>query len=733
MGRMAPQSPPAASPSEFPLVEVRPHNGTPTLFVAGAPASAFAYVGDVPAHCRQMAEAGLRLSSFVSRCQYAFYPDPPDLAEAAARIAEHDEKVRAILAAWPGVLFFPRLQLETPVWWAERYPEEVACYDAGGGEIKPIISPKHGIPSWASTVWLDQTKVALAGYIRHLRASGLAWHFAGFHLAAGTSAEWMAHGANSGLFIDYSRPGLRHFRAWLRGKYGDASRLREAWNDAAATFETVTIPSRDLRAAFDGQYLLDPRVSRAIIDYAQSFSDQAAEAIAAFAREVKDRTARRSCVGVFYGYVLQLCNEQRQQNAGHNSIRRVLDCPDIDFIASPGHYGNRRIGEGYGSFMTPTESVRVHGKLWYNENDYLSPLCRMGAQDSGAKTVDEYAEVLKFAHAGAVTGGVAQWLLSFNDGWYDDPKLRALLARQQEIEREALSWDRGSVADVAVVVDDESQLYQPVANVLPEFKRESASEMLIYDLPPRIGRCGTAVDWVLLDDLDRLRPYKLYIVLNALALDERKRSLLEWRRRGGATILWMWAPGAIDPPKGLDAAWVSDLVGMRVSMSGEEVPVRVRFDHTQAGHPLLGRSMETVAEMGNDHKIAPHFWIDDPEATVLARFTEDDRPAIGFCKLADWTSIYVAAPLTLNESFVREVARYAGAHIYHEGPDATYIGNGLIGLHAATAGVKRLRLPRGAAEVRELYGGKTVARDTDTVELHVGRFETVLLRWSAGA
>jgi len=370
----------------------------------------------------------------------------------------------------------------------------------------------------------------------------------------------------------------------------------------------------------------------------------------------------------------------------------------------------------------------MHGKLWYSENDFLSPLCSRRAADSRAENVEQYAEVLKSAQAGTVTAGLAQWLLAFNEPWYDHPKLRELLRRQQEMEREALAWNRESVSEAAVIVDDTSQLYQPVANIMPEFKRESASEMLIYDLPPRVGRCGTAVDWVLLDDLDRLRPYKLYIVLNALALDERKRSLLKWRCRGGSTVLWMWAPAAIDETGVLSAENIGKLIGMQVRTSRDAVPVRVRFD--PGVHPFLQSTMSGVREMGNDHAIAPHFWIDDPGATVLARFTADEKPAVAVRDFTDFTSVYVAAPLTLDENFIRELARQAGAHIYYEGPDATYIGNRLIGMHAGVAGPRRIRLPFAAADVRELYTGKQVAAHTDTFEITMRRFETVLLRYT---
>jgi hypothetical protein len=354
-------------------------------------------------------------------------------ASASRRRLKEDRmsKARDIMDVWPDVLFFPRLQLEAPSWWARRYPDDVAWRDDGNGEWAPLDSRKHARPSWASKVWREQTCSALAKYIEHVLGSDYGHRFVGYHLASGTSAEWMAFGSNEGALVDYSPAGREAWRRWLRETYGDdVAALRDAWNDRAVEFDTAPLPSARERLAFDGQWLMEPDGARSVIDYSHFYADLTVETISLLARTVKDLTNRRAFVGVFYGYVLQLCNEHRQQNAGHMAIRELLDCPDVDFLASPSHYGNRRIGEGSSSFMSVTESVRSHGKLWYNENDFMSPLGPRGAEDSKAETVEAYVEVQKACYASVLCGGVSQWLLGFNEGWYHDPAIRALLGRQ---------------------------------------------------------------------------------------------------------------------------------------------------------------------------------------------------------------------------------------------------------------------------------------------------------------
>ena len=62
----------------------------------------------------------------------------------------------------------------------------------------------------------------------------------GYHVASGTTEEWMYWGANEGKYCDYSQPTLEAFRKWLRdggyghsslNTYGCATRLALGWLD----------------------------------------------------------------------------------------------------------------------------------------------------------------------------------------------------------------------------------------------------------------------------------------------------------------------------------------------------------------------------------------------------------------------------------------------------------------------------------------------------------------------
>ena len=112
-------------------------------------------------------------------------------------------------------------------------------------------------------------------------------------------------------------------------------------------------------------------MERPVIDYYLFLSDLVAETIGAFAQVMKEATAGNAIVGVFYGYVLQLGGEvnldgvdnpvtsrQRQQNAGHLALRKVWDCPHVDFLTCPTSYEFRWSGRGYSHFSSPIDSLQ---------------------------------------------------------------------------------------------------------------------------------------------------------------------------------------------------------------------------------------------------------------------------------------------------------------------------------------------------------------------------------------
>jgi len=304
------------------IAAVKSHTGAPTLFINGRPHSGMAYAGYRPSVevLRNFAQAGVDLFSIAATPTASGYGLSKQAWKASGEynFAELDQRVAMVLEANPHAYFFPRLNVHAPKWWSEQHPNDIVLTDPGDGKPVPFVHyGKKSAPSWASAAWRRDTIEGLRRLIAHVEASPYADRCIGYHIASGTTEEWMMWGANENQWVDYSPVNVNAFRQWLKKKYGTVERLREAWNDAATTFDTATIPTKAARAESMLGSLRDPAREQPVIDFYKFNADSVADAICELAKAVKEITARRKIVGVFYGYTLELCGDHRQQNSGH--------------------------------------------------------------------------------------------------------------------------------------------------------------------------------------------------------------------------------------------------------------------------------------------------------------------------------------------------------------------------------------------------------------------------------
>ncbi len=82
-----------------------------------------------------------------------------------------------------------------------------------------------------------------------------------------------------------------------------------------------------------------------------------------------------------------------------------------------------------------------------------------------------------------------------------------------------------------------------------------------------------------------------------------------------------------------------------------------------------------------------------------------------------------------TSSELREFFRSCGVNIYSEENDVVYVGNGYIGLHAATEGKKSLKLPK-TCRVHTLFGADIEDTETDVLCFELSKNATVLFELS---
>ncbi len=691
------------------VASVAPYNGRPTIFINGEPHSGMAWATYRPTVdvFGDFTRAGVNLFTFSATPTEAGYglsqttwvgPDAYDYSQ-------FDERVRLLLTANPNAYFFPRLYVHAPKWWSEQHPDDIVLMDDGRGNYVPFIhTGDKPAPSWASEKWRRDTIEGLRRLIAHVEASSYADRVVGYHIASGTTEEWMMWGANENQWVDYSPVNTARFRQWLRDKYAGDEQLRAAWGHPQVTFDSAQIPSQSRRQQSEMGALRDPAKEQDVIDFYLYNSDLVAETINTFAAAVKRFTRREKLVGVFYGYILQLCGEQRQQNAGHLALGKVLASPDIDFLTSPTSYAYRQVGgEGTCHYMSLLDSVQLHGKIWFNEDDIRTsltggPVGQWGKPNTIAE--DLLQQEKELAHA--ITTGSANWWFDVGSIRYDAPAIMTRIAGLVETASEAVALDRSPVDEIALVVDERSLCYLRTGHPL-------GTHLLLAQLPA-LHRIGAPVGHYLAADVNRIGDRKLFLLPTSFAPTPKDRAAIDALKCDDHVLVFLGYPGLYRDGV-VDENAMADFTGIRLRLSREGTQLRVRL----AGeHPLIAGLADADFGVGD---AAPYCYADDSEATVLGKLA-NGQPGLVVKEFDNWTTVYSSAPM-LPTKLLRNIAQAAGAHLYIDTPDVVWAAREMLAVCVKEPGQREIRLPR-TATVKNLYTGAVVGEGIKrfTVDFH---------------
>src|SRR5262249_14085416 len=146
-----------------------------------------------------------------------------------------------------------------------------------------------------------------------------------------------------------------------------------------------------------------------------------------------------------------------------------------------------------------------------------------GLLDDDLTTISETLCLLNRDFGLNVVKNVGQWWYDMMGGWYDDPQLQltqgpSSIQQQMMVANDLVGADRSSVAEVAVVVDDESAYYQ----VLNDQRMMPA---LLDQQRYALGHMGAPFDIIYLKDAlaPGARDYKMYVLLNTFVMSGAQR------------------------------------------------------------------------------------------------------------------------------------------------------------------------------------------------------------------
>lgn len=392
------------------------YNGHPCLYINDIPQEGLAYITYLTENNRycDFSSAGYRLFSVPVFFGFNHLNEHSGLDVFTRGIFDTDEPdfsvfdadVQRILDACPDGFILPRVNVSLSRRWELAHPDELC---------DPYSDGTPGRASFASDVWAEEVKREIGVFVEHIQNSSYASSIAGYQIAGGNTEEW----------LPLDKCGISGKRALE--KYQSYLQIQQL---------------ADSRGAF-----------------CRFYSELVVQRICEFSAVIKDITCRNVVVGTFYGYTLEVTDPA----SGHHALRKLLDCENVDFICSPVSYSGGRASGRDHPYMLPIDSIRLHGKLYFSENDTRTHLSRpvndmpwYNAPIWYGPDRQTSCNIIKLHAARALIKGHGAWWFDMWGGWFADERYMALLKAIREIFVNSRSQPMTSVAQVAVLVDEEA-------------------------------------------------------------------------------------------------------------------------------------------------------------------------------------------------------------------------------------------------------------------------------------
>lgn len=576
-----------------------------------------------------------------------------------------DRVLDEIFAADPDGYFIPRIKTNVPIDWCYAHPEELFVYPEGPTEKEEIralvgtekqdyigyeaphgyymagdfVDPRPNVggviarQSFASKKWLEDASEALGRVIDRLENSKYADRILGYHIGYGSSGECVMWGRVSAHYGDYGICFRRAFYAWGLKKYGTREKLAKAWCQPCTSADDLLLPKAEAR------YHEKDTVSRLFRGEAEQAiavdmdifqSEINSDAILHFAKVVREH-APEKLYGAFYGYFLHI-NDAAY--AGHLAIDRLLDSPDVDFIAAPKSYYRTMAGEP-GGVLSATMSIN-RKKLWLDELDnrtHLSGGLSKGWESEERKWVSDglastrtvfWREVAK-----NLADGSGFWWMDLGGGWFDDPAIMQEFSRLLSASDRVRRTPWRSAADILVLADERALTHMGIS--------EGCRLGFLEDFVCEMHRTGCLCDLYRLSDLPTLdlSPYRLIVFAYTFKMGKEEKAWLA-RVPKDKVLMFNYAAGILSDD-GVSLGNCAGLTGVSLLPS----------DKKEYDFPTL------VVDVGKEE--------------VLLRDEEGDARCV---RTAD--GVIVNTKPYLSASELRHITDLAGCHAYAPAGNTVY-------------------------------------------------------------
>lgn len=643
-----------------------------------------------------------------------------------------DTELDRRLAANPKVLILLQVALDGARVWEEAHKEGLSstAIITQTQPEKKLVGVAH--PDYSRPEWLNLIERSLAGLVSHIQSkSQYNRAVIGYELFNGPSLDTNPR-------VDPVTPsGVTDFRRFLQRKYQTPSGLRAAWQVAESplSFDNA-LPQLANEPAWwatnhEWAPLFVPSSNQQRADTRQYAAWSEEKVVRHFAAAIKSLTHERALVGARFGEVFNGCwfNLPQDESWGashaivHYRNKELYSDPNLDFFEIWEPYGQARVSGysgGSGVPMLPVTGLQAKNKLYIVQNDLRTyPATEAGDQKEDMGYSPDFVGTLtkqRRVFVNALVNGMTEYLWQMSYPFHVGP-LMPEWKRHEDIFARALNRPRGSVAEVAYVVDPELGKYMVdsvdltgrtprfAAPVLkdPQFVQYDAPSMAQYltQFPMNNwARAGVPFDMIFLDQVasGTNKPYKVYVFFQTIGLSpaqmDQIHAVLASNRAVG---IFVWADGLINASGSVDRSAEGELLGpSRLAGMAIKGDYRPRSTSFMVREPLKGGDRWKYPVVQGRMSLYPSFWVVPQSSdTVLATY-ETGEAAVVTRKMAGWHSIYSVSP-HLPPELMRYALALAGAQAdYIDTEDNLYLNQSFLGINTAAG-------PTGALRAREIH------------------------------
>jgi hypothetical protein len=488
------------------------------------------------------------------------------------------------------------------------------------------------------------------------------------------------------------------------------------------------------------------------IDYYRFLNETLADALIAVCRTVKLAAGSPIIAGGFHSYLWWESGVYSYvQEYGHGLIQQLKQSRWVDYLSDITSYDCRYPG-GPSGYLGVPQSLHLDNKLHYTEVD-LTTVSAMPAQwrqkwkeadtskipPGTAEPVlpdrlwkwqwgncgrDEEEQIALFQreHIHNLITGSPYWWFDIRHYNFHEPWIVRTLKQLSDLGKQAIEWDRRSLAQVAFVCSEDTPMHQASMNgELLRFELESSHSLLLDLCARQWGVAGVPFDIYELHDLSHERfpgdQYKLIVFVNcAVVTPEAAEGVRRWQG-GGRTLCWTYAP-AVYHDREIHPAAGESIVGTRIGWRNQRQNIHIQIQET--GHPLTsgGESLH----FGTEGSVGPVFFADDPEATVLGRLRDGGEAAFTLRDHGNWRSVYLSM-LNFGPRLLRNLVRFSGAQVWADTNDVIYANRSMVCIHTASAGAKSIALPAPAI-ITDLWTGQCSEKPVRIIEFDSPAYRT---------